>query len=261
MIYFFFHFSGVFVITYSFSESDWNFLSKDGGDYEWSQSLSVIVRVIVVQTQRTVRVIYSGSLEPETVTVVHVILYYWTLTLKSTETGGRGDWTELLTYLVWDSEWDWHFLRSKDGGDYQWSQSLSDSQRLRVIVLVVQTQRTVRLIYSAGAGDCYSTAVLCCYCYTTRLWLFQITEITRKAVSTLTSGLLSVRLLLWRVLSLACCREEPALWRLLSWTWREFRHETINQGPCCDEIVIPLACYRDESFVTRQLTKDLVVTR
>ena len=67
---------------------------------------------------------------------------------------------------------------------------------------------------------CAVTAVLCCYCYTTRLWLFQITEITRKAVWALSLLCDSLwRLLSWRVWSLACCCEEPALWRLLSWMW------------------------------------------
>ena len=60
----------------------------------------MIVRVIVVQTQRTVRVIYSGSLEPETVTVLLFTLYRL-LDSDSEEYGDwRGDWTELLTYLL-----------------------------------------------------------------------------------------------------------------------------------------------------------------
>ena len=55
---------------------------------------------------QTVRVIYSGSLEPETVTVVHVILDYWTLTLKSTETGEETGQNCSPTYCETQSETD-----------------------------------------------------------------------------------------------------------------------------------------------------------
>ena len=48
----------------------------------------MIVRVIVVQTQRTVRVIYSGSLEPETVTVLLFTLYR----LLDSDSEEYGDW-------------------------------------------------------------------------------------------------------------------------------------------------------------------------